>query len=144
MASLARSGKVVSQRQLRAGELVRQALAQVLAREEILDPDVEGKVISVTEVRLSPDLRSGVAFVMPLGGDDVEGKTVKGLNASAKWISGQIAKRVSFKYVPTLKFEIDESFDSASGIEQILRSDRVTQDLDEDDEDDEDLNDPED
>ena len=132
MTSLERSGKPPSQRQLRAGELIRQCLSEILSRHEVRDPDVEGKIITVSEVRVSPDLRTAVAFVMPLGGVD-EQKVLVGLNRSAKWISGQVARKVTLKYAPRVKFSLDESFDQASTINNILHSDRVVRDLGSDD-----------
>ncbi|WP_416897048.1 MAG: 30S ribosome-binding factor RbfA [Minwuia sp.] len=116
-------------RQLRVGELVRHAIVEILRREEIQDPSVAGRSITVTEVSLSPDLRNATVFVEPLGGRDVE-EVLAGLNRSSRFVAGRVAKSVKLKYAPTLAFRRDHSFDHAQHIDGILRSGAVKPDLD--------------
>jgi len=124
-----------SQRQLRVGELIRHALAEMLGRGEVRDPDLEGLVVTITEVRPSPDLRTATVFVMPLGG--VGGELVLGaLGRAAPFIRGRIAREVDLRFAPELRFALDESFDEATRIEKLLRSPRVARDLDRTGEDD--------
>ncbi|MDP6689158.1 MAG: 30S ribosome-binding factor RbfA [Alphaproteobacteria bacterium] len=117
-----------SQRQLRAGELVRHAVAEVLTREEIHHEDLAGVAITVTEVALSPDLRQATCYIMPLGGKDTD-KVLKALHRVGPWLGGQVARRVSLKFAPRLHFRIDGSFDNASHIDDLLRRDDVAPDL---------------
>ncbi len=117
-----------SQRQLRAGELVRHAVAEVLTREEIHHEDLAGVAITVTEVALSPDLRQATCYIMPLGGKDSD-KILKALHRIRPWMGGQVAKRVSLKFSPRLHFRIDGSFDNASHINDLLRREDVAPDL---------------
>ena len=124
-----------SQRQLRVGELIRHALAEMLSRGEVRDPDLEGLVVTITEVRPSPDLRTATVFVMPLGG--VGGELVLGaLGRAAPFIRGRIAREVDLRFAPELRFALDETFDEATRIEKLLRSPRVARDLDRTGEDD--------
>ncbi len=124
-----------SQRQLRVGEEIRHALAEVLARGDILDPDVRDIAITVTEVTISPDLRNATAFVIPLGGRNSE-KVLAGLNRCAGWLRGQTSRMVRLKFSPKLGFELDRSFETADRVDSILRSGRVVRDLAHDDADD--------
>jgi ribosome-binding factor A len=121
--------KPPSQRQLRAGELIRHALMDILAREEFDDPDLSGKSITVTEVRISPDLRNATAFCAPLGGEDMA-KTVEGLNRAAGFLRGKLSREIDMRYTPQLRFIADDSYDEARRIDQLLSSDRVRRDLD--------------
>ena len=124
-----------SQRQLRVGELIRHALAEMLGRGEVRDPYLEGLVVTITEVRPSPDLRTATVFVMPLGG--VGGELVLGaLGRAAPFIRGRIAREVDLRFAPELRFALDETFDEATRIEKLLRSPRVARDLDRTGEDD--------
>lgn len=120
---------------LRVGELVRHALAQVFARGEIVDPLLEGKVITVPEVRMAHDLKLASAYVMPLGGEGAA-EIVEALNRHHKYIRGRIAPALGLKFAPDLRFFVDETFDEYGRIDALLRSDRVQRDLaaDEDDE----------
>ena len=127
--------KLPSQRQLRVGELVRHALSAFLSRDEILDPDLDGAFITVPEVRMTPDLKLAKVYVMPLGGQKVE-TVVEALNRNQKFIRGQVTPKLDLKYAPQFRFYEDETFDEASRIDEILRSDHVAQDLDADEEDD--------
>lgn len=109
-------------------ELLRHALAEVFVREEIDDPVLAGVAVTVTEVRVSPDLRSATAFVMPLGGGD-RALVVKALNRHTRFVRGELARRVELKFMPTLAFKLDDSFDRSERIEKLLRSPKVAQDL---------------
>jgi len=114
-------------RLLRVGENVRHAIADVLARGDIQDAVIERAPISVTEVRLSPDLRHAKVYVMPLGGDP-SGDVLKALNSHASFIRGEISPRLTMKYMPKLKFLGDDSFDEASKMEKLLADPKVRQD----------------
>jgi len=117
-----------SQRQLRVGELMRHALAETLGRGEVVDPALEGRLITITEVRLSPDLRHATVYARPFG----EGETaelIRALNRNARFLRGELARRVDLKYMPDLNFRLDESFDEAERINALLRSPDVTRDL---------------
>lgn len=121
--------KAPSQRQLRAGELVRHALVDILAREEFRDPALQGVSVTVSEVRVSPDLKHAVAFVEPLGGahaDDV----VAGLNRASAFLRGRLGREIDMKFTPRLRFLHDESFDAASDMDALLSSPEVARDLD--------------
>ncbi len=122
-----------TQRQLRVGELVRHALAEILSRETLEDPDLEGRIISVSEVRVSPDLRHATVFVTPLGGGDVA-PVIKGLGRCAKFLRGELGRRIEIKFTPQLRFEADRSYDEAGKVDALLRSDVVARDLGDDDE----------
>src|SRR3954466_13076747 len=117
-----------SQRQLRVGELIRHALAEMLSRGEIHDPVIEGHMITVPEVRMTADLRLATVYVMPLGGKD-ETEVVAALERNKKFLRGEIAHRVNLKFAPDLRFHVDERFDEAERIEKILRTPEVRRDL---------------
>jgi ribosome-binding factor A len=117
-----------SQRQLRVGELIRHALAKMLSRGEIFDPVLASHVVTIPEVRLSPDLRLATAYVMPLGGKDVK-EVLAALDRHKKYIRGEIAQEVNLKFAPDIRFMADETFDEAERIGKILRSPKVAQDL---------------
>ncbi len=117
-----------STRPLRVGEEIRHALALVLARGELRDPDLAGLSITVSEVRVSPDLMQATAFVTPLGGGDVA-TVVKALHRAAPYLRGQVAKAVKLRRAPELNFIPDTSFDYASRIDGALRAPTVKRDL---------------
>ena len=117
-----------SQRQLRVGELVRHALAEMLSRGDIHDPTIEAHMITVPEVRMTADLRLATVYVMPLGGKD-EKEVVAALERNKKFLRGEIAHRVNLKFAPDIRFRIDERFDEAARIEKILRTPEVRRDL---------------
>lgn len=120
---------VPSQRQLRVGEQVRHALADILARGEIHDPVIEGHVITIPEVRMSPDLKLATAYVMPLGGRD-EAPVVEALNKLSRAFRGALAKRLrEMRSMPDVRFRIDNRFDAASHIDALLNDPRVRRDL---------------
>jgi len=117
-----------SQRQLRAGELVRRALAEIIARGTIQDPDLTERPVTVSEVRMSPDLRHATCFVAPLGGGDAE-KLVEALNRVKAYLRGQLSREVTFKFMPELHFTPDVSFDNAEAMDRLLHSPQVARDL---------------
>lgn len=120
-----------SQRMLRVGELVRHALAALFARGEIEDEALRGAVVTVPEVRMTPDLKIANAYVMPLGGTHAE-EIVAALNRHRKFIRGRIAPQIDLKYTPEIRFFVDDTFEEAGRIDALLRSDRVKRDLDDD------------
>jgi ribosome-binding factor A len=117
-----------SQRQLRVGELIRHELAEMLSRGDIHDPVVETHLITVPEVRMSPDLRLATIYVMPLGGRD-EKKVVEALERNKRYVRGEIARRVNLKFAPEIRFRVDERFGEAERIEKLLRTPVVQRDL---------------
>src|SRR5271163_3515564 len=117
-----------SARQLRVGELVRHALAEMLSRGDIHDPVVEAHMITVPEVRMSPDLRLATIYVMPLGGRDAT-DVVAALERNKRYVRGEIARRVNLKFAPEIRFRVDERFDEAERIEKLLRTPAVQRDL---------------
>lgn len=120
--------KMPSQRQLRVGEVVRQALSEVFAREDLYNPVLAKTSITVSEVRISPDLKNATAYVSPLGGADSKA-VCRALNDSADAIRKLTGKKTYLKYAPKLFFKIDESFDVAGRVHTILMSDKVKRDL---------------
>ena len=118
-----------SQRALRVGELVRHAMADMLTRGAVHDPVIEGHVITVPEVRMSPDLRLATIYVMPLGGRDLD-EVVAALDRNKKYLRGEIGRHVNLKFAPEIRFRIDERFAEAERIEKILRTPEVRRDLD--------------
>lgn len=121
-----------SQRQLRVGEEIRHLLVSVLGRDEVRDPDLAGKPVTVTEVRISPDLKNATAFVVPLGGGDGT-PLAKALNRAAPFLRGQMARELSLKFAPRLSFQPDQSFDNADRIDALLQSPEVLRDLEPED-----------
>lgn len=125
-----------SQRQLRVGEQVRHALSTVLQRGEVRDDLVEKTVISVSEVRMSPDLKIATAFVSPLGAAD-DAAVVAALNQHARFIRGRLSPELrQMKYMPEVRFRLDTSYDNMAWIDQLLRSPEVARDLDHEDKED--------
>jgi len=124
----ATSPRVPSQRQLRVAELVRHAIAEVLTRGEIADEMLARHIVTVPEVRLSPDLRIATVFIMPLGGKDGPA-VIKALASNAKYLRGLIARRVNVRFAPDLRFRLDETFDNADRIADMLRTPAVSRDL---------------
>jgi len=125
------SGSGPSQRALRAGELIRHAFAEILSRGDVHDPVLEAHMITVPEVRMSPDLRQATVYVMPLGGRD-EKAVLEALNRNKRFLRGEIAHRVNMKFAPDIHFRIDERFAEADRIDKLLRSPEVKRDLDHD------------
>jgi ribosome-binding factor A len=122
-----------SQRQLRVGEQVRHALSDVLARGEVRDDVIEATVISVSEVRMSPDLKIATAYVSPLGAKDNDA-VIKALANNAKFIRGRVSGALrQMKYMPDFRFRLDTSYDNMARIDELLRLPEVARDLDADD-----------
>ena len=117
-----------NQRSLRVGELVRHALAAIFARGDVEDDALRGAIITVPEVRMSPDLKLANAYVMPLGGQRAEA-IVEALNRHRKFIRGRVAPQINMKFAPDVKFFVDDTFEEAGRIEALLRSDKVKRDL---------------
>ena len=126
----------VSQRQLRAGELIRHALVEVLREDDIHDPALKDVSVTVTEVRLSPDLKHATCFVEPLGAgvdsapvagqvDDI----IKALNAHAKFLRGVLGRHIDMRFTPDLRFRHDESFEAAERLNRLLDDPRVQADI---------------
>ncbi|MCC3245337.1 30S ribosome-binding factor RbfA [Methylocystis sp. WRRC1] len=127
-------GAEPSQRMLRVAELVRHAFAQLLSRGEISDPVLEKHVVTVSRVKMSPDLKLATIYVMPLGGKD-EPEVISALDRHKRFLRGEIAHEVNLKFAPEIRFRIDDSFDAVSRIDAILNSERVKRDLATDDDD---------
>lgn len=124
------NGKAPSQRQLKVGELIRHALAQILNRGDISDEVLNRHSLTVPEVRMTPDLKLATAYVMPLGGGDAD-EVVAHLEQHKRFLRGELARRVNLKYMPQLRFKVDVSFESSGRIDAILASPKVARDLDE-------------
>ena len=120
-----------TQRQARVGEVLRHALAGVLIRVDLRDPDLAGVSITVTQVTVSPDLRNATAWVVPLGGR-LEAEVVAALNRSARFLRGQLGHEVALKYTPRLRFALDASFDEGARIDRLLARPDVAGDLEND------------
>lgn len=120
--------RVPSQRQLRVGEEIRHALALAFERGEIRDPALAETVMTVTEVRVSPDLKNATAFVVPLGGGEAE-EPIKALNRASAFLRGWVAHHVRLRHVPKIAFRFDESFDEAGRLEALLHDPRVLRDV---------------
>jgi len=120
-----------SQRQLRAGELVRHALVDILAREDLRDPALQGVSVTIGEVRCSPDLKHATVFCAPLGGGD-EAALAAGLNRAAGFLRRRLGREIDMKFTPELHFHADTSYDEAREMDALLGSAEVRRDLDDD------------
>ena len=118
-----------SQRQLRVGELVRHAVADMLTRGDVHDPVIEGHLITVPEVRMTADLRLATIYIMPLAGRDTD-EVLAAFDRHRKFLRGEIAHRVNLKFAPDIRFLADETFNEADRIDRLLSSDKVRRDLD--------------
>ena len=123
------SAKGPTQRMLRVGEQIRHVLAELLARGEIHDQFLASQVITIPQVRMSPDLRIATAYVMPLGGEDIP-EVIAALNRHARFIRGHVASMLSLQFSPEVRFRHDETFSEVMRIEQLLASPKVRQDTD--------------
>ncbi|MFT3732786.1 MAG: 30S ribosome-binding factor RbfA [Hyphomicrobium sp.] len=119
--------KAPSQRMLRVGELIRHKLSEMLARGDIHDDVLSSHVVTIPEVRLSPDLKLATVYVMPLGGNDVK-PVIEALTRNKKYIRAEVAHTLNLRYAPDLRFREDETFEEATRIDRLLDSDRVRQD----------------
>src|SRR6202043_2926217 len=113
-----------SQRQLRVGELIRHEMADMLVRGDVHDPVIQTHMITVPEVRMSPDLRLATIYVMPLGGRDAK-DVLDALERNKRYLRGEIAHRVNLKFAPDIRFQLDERFEEAERIEKLLRTPQV-------------------
>ena len=123
------TSQMLSQRQLRVGELVRHALAEMLTRGDVHDPVIQSHLITVPEVRMTADLRLATIYVVPLGGRDAQA-VLAALERNKRFLRGEIARRINLKFAPEIRFRIDERFDEAERIEKLLRTPAVQRDLD--------------
>ncbi|MGY6532705.1 30S ribosome-binding factor RbfA [Glycocaulis sp.] len=121
--------KVQSQRQLRAGELVRRALADIIAEGAIHDPAVAGVPVTVTEARMSPDLRHATVFVAAMGQAD-RAKLAKALDHASGYLQRELARRIDLRFTPKLRFEADDRFEEAAHVDEVLSRPHVKRDLD--------------
>ena len=121
-----------SQRQLKAGELIRRALAEILAKENIREPDLQGVSVTISEVRASPDLKHAIVYAAPLSrtGEDVDiEKTIRALQRCGSFLRGRLGKEMEMKSTPRLKFVADRSFDTAEEMAKLLENPHIQQDL---------------
>jgi ribosome-binding factor A len=126
------SGPNASQRQLRVGELVRHAIAEMLSRGDVHDPVIEGHMITIPEVTVTADLRLATIYVMPLGGRDAD-EVVAAFERHKKFLRSEIAHRINLKFAPDIRFRVDDRFAEAERIDKLLRSPEVKRDLDHED-----------
>jgi ribosome-binding factor A len=124
-----RAGSAPSQRQLKVGELIRHALAEIFSRGEVLDEVLSRHSLTVPEVRMTPDLKLATAYVMPLGGGEAD-EVVAHLDKHKRYLRGEVARRVNLKFMPELRFKVDTSFESSARIDELLASPEVARDLD--------------
>lgn len=131
MANRFSRSKGPSQRQLRAGELIRHALVELLQRESFREPALEGVSVTVSEVRVSPDLKQATAYAAPLGGTR-QAEVIDALNRVAPYLRGLLGKKIAMKFTPALAFRSDDTFAEAQKIDALLARPDVARDLDED------------
>src|SRR6266446_4660645 len=125
------TSQMLSQRQLRVGELVRHALAEMLTRGAVHDPVIQSHLITVPEVRMTADLRLATIYIVPLGGRDAQA-VLAALERNKRFLRGEIGRRINLKFAPDIRFRIDERFEEAERVERLLRSPQVRRDLDND------------
>lgn len=122
-------GKEPSQRQLKVGETIRHALAEIFTRGEVVDEVLDRHSLTVPEVRMSPDLKLATVYVIPLGGGEAQ-EAVERLEKHKRYLRGLLAKRVSMKFMPELRFKVDTSFEASARIDELLARPEVARDLD--------------
>ena len=122
------TARPASQRQLRVGELVRHAVSEMLIRGDVHDPVLEGHLITIPEVRMTPDLRLATVYVMPMGGRDKD-EVLAALERNKRYLRGEVSHRVNLKFAPDIRFLIDDRFEEAERIEKLLRTPQVRRDL---------------
>ncbi len=118
-----------SQRQLKAGELIRRALSEIIAKENLRDADLQGVSITISEVRAAPDLKHALVYAAPLGGEDTD-KVIAALQRCGSFLRGRLGKEMEMKSTPRLRFMADKSFDTAEEMAKLLDQPKVKQDLD--------------
>lgn len=126
--SAERDKRPPGQRQLRVGEEIRHLLADLLERGNMRDPDLREATITVTSVDVSPDLRNAIAFVMPLGGKDME-RILAALKRAAPWFRARVSEKAGLRSAPEIRFELDRTFDEADRIGALLRRPDVARDI---------------
>jgi len=117
-----------SQRQLRAGELVRHALVEILREDDLADPALAGVSVTLSEVKMSPDLKHALCFVEPLGGEHAP-EVVAGLNRATRRLRGRLGRMIEMRFTPELKFVHDDTFDAATHMNRLLADPRVRRDV---------------
>jgi ribosome-binding factor A len=122
------NGGEPSQRMLRVAELIRHSMADLLTRGTINDPVLEGHVVTVPRVKMSPDLKLASVYVMPLGGKAAT-EVIAALDRHKKYLRTEIAQRINLKFAPEIRFKIDDTFENVAKIDALLNSDKVKQDL---------------
>jgi ribosome-binding factor A len=120
--------KAPSQRQLRVGEEIRHMLAWILERGEIHDPGLAGVVVTITEVRISPDLRNATAYIMPLGGENIP-VVLEAINRAAPFLRRLLGRKIKLRRLPNLHFEADHTFKEAEHIDNLLKTPLVARDI---------------
>lgn len=125
-----KGAKAPSQRQLKVGELIRHALAEIFSRGEVMDEVIARHSLTVPEVRMSPDLKLANCYVMPLGGGEAD-EVVQHLEKHKRFLRGEVARRVNLKFMPELRFRVDTTFEASARIDELLASPKVARDLDE-------------
>ncbi len=130
-----KSSAAPGQRQLRVGEEIRHALSEILGRDHLDDPDIAGKMVTVTQVSVSPDLRNATAFVTPFGGGETD-KLVAALNRASGYFRRELVRIVKLQFAPQIRFKEDETFEQVSKIERLLHDPVVARDIAKRDEDD--------
>ncbi|HMK40143.1 MAG TPA: 30S ribosome-binding factor RbfA [Methyloceanibacter sp.] len=128
MANRDKGARAPSQRQLKVGELIRHALADIFFRGEIVDEVLSRHSLTVPEVRMTPDLKLATVYVLPLGGGDAE-EAVEHLNRHKRFLRGEVAKRIRMKFMPEIRFKVDTSFEASARIDELLASPKVARDL---------------
>lgn len=128
MSRLHHRGGEPSQRMLRVGELVRHTMAELLTRAAIHDPALESEVVTVPDVRMSPDLKLATVFVMPLGGRNIC-EVLAALDRHKSFVRGEIARRVNLRFAPDVRFKADPSFDQGAKIDSLFSTPKVARDL---------------
>src|ERR1041385_5807992 len=126
-----KDNRTPGQRQLRVGEEIRHLLAELLERGNMRDPDLRDASITVTSVDVSPDLRNAIAYVMPLGGQDVQ-RLLTAMRRAAPWFRARVGEKAGLRYAPEIRFEVDRTFDEADRIGQLLRRPDVARDIKDD------------
>jgi ribosome-binding factor A len=123
-----RPARAPSQRQLRIGEEIRHAIAQMLERSEFHEPALHDVSVTVTEVRISPDLKNATAYIMPLGGEQAD-EVLEALTRARPFVRKRLGRALHLRHIPKVDFQMDATFDQASKIETLLNDPKVAQDL---------------
>ncbi|PHR60634.1 MAG: ribosome-binding factor A [Robiginitomaculum sp.] len=120
--------KAPSQRQLKAGEVIRKALVKILAHEQLRDTDLQGVSITISEVSASPDMHNATVFAAPLGGKDTD-KVIKALNRASKFLRGRLGRELTMRTTPNLCFEADTTFETAAAMNELMARPEIARDL---------------